>query len=180
MLLYHCTHYTLRGSDTVRGIYCGTFCNRFNDTYGDRYWHFGTTLSFKPFSTHYTFHGGFSALGAGSGALCVHLASIVGSAAWYYGAALLLLHIMLIVADLLLMDMLVACFIFLLMELLVSLIGIVVLLYHLTSYYAIRGGRSNLGNYSGFLYIALNTIDFWEAWHYGADLLIYTLCYSLW
>ena len=44
VLFYHCTHYTLRGSDTVRGIYCGTFCNRLNDTYGDRYWHFGAAL----------------------------------------------------------------------------------------------------------------------------------------
>lgn len=80
------THYTLRGSDTVRGAYCGTFCNRLNDTYGDRYWHFGAALPF-------------------------------------------ILHIMLIEVDLLVMDTLVVCFIFLLMEPLILLIGIVVLLY---------------------------------------------------
>ena len=126
--------------------------------------------------THYTFHGGFSALGAGSGALCVHLASIVGSVAWYYGAALSLLHIMLIAVDLLVMDILVVCFIFLLMELPILLIGIVVLLYHCT-HYTDRGGRSNLGAYCGTFFInGSHTTDTTD-WSVSAALCVHIILY---
>ena len=136
MVLWCCSivasYYPKRGGASNGDTNWGAFLVDVRGDASNQWWNFGAALSFKPFSTHYTFHGGFSALGAGSGALCVHLASIVGSAAWYYGAALSLLHIMLIAVDLLVMDMLVVCFIFLLMELLVSLIGIVVLLYKYT------------------------------------------------
>lgn len=73
--------------------------------------------------------GAASNYGVFCGTLCVSLPELPTRAGWHMGAALsFILHIMFIEVDLLVMDMLVVCFIFLLMEPLILLIGIVVLL----------------------------------------------------
>ena len=93
-----------------------------------------------------------------------------------------LLHIMLIAVDLLVMDILVVCFIFLLMELLIIIIGIVVLLYHLNyTHYTFRGGNSRNGAACGIFYVLGNVGDGGTGWYYGAALsLEYTLYSSRW
>jgi len=82
-------------------------------------------------ASYYTLRGGYSGSDVFCGAFYINVRTAFSAGSWSIGAALsFVLHIMLIVADLLLMGMLVACFIFLLMELIIIIIGIVALLYY--------------------------------------------------
>ena len=88
-------------------------------------------------ASYYTRRGGASNGDTNWGVFLIDVRGDASNQWWNFGAALsFILHIMLIVVDLLVMDMLVVCFIFLLMEPLILLIGIVVLLYYKYTLYS--------------------------------------------
>ena len=47
VLLYHCTHYTLRGGYSNHGNFCGAFCVYAFYGAGRTNWYYGAALSFK-------------------------------------------------------------------------------------------------------------------------------------
>ena len=67
-------------------------------------------------------------------------------------------------------------YVFLLME----LFGLLVLLYHMTSYYSLRGGRSISGADCGVFYVHANASAVTTNWSFCAALDCFILCSSWW
>ena len=77
---------------------------------------------------------------------------------------------MLFMVALLTMVFLVVRFMLVLVMLLVLQFGTVELLYHMTSYYTMRGGRSSLGVYCGAFFVIANATASNTHWSLGAAL----------
>lgn len=170
VLLYHCTHYTVRGGNSTAGLYCGSLLIHFAVSPGITNWHVGAALSFILFSTHYAVRGGVSNLGAYCGAISLSFFNLSTIKNWWCGATLSLLHIILFVVVFLVVMTIAVYSLFILTMLLVLHTGTIVLLYNMTSYYALHGGASYSGIACGSFCVNCSAAFSTTSWAFGAAL----------